>query len=35
MKGWLLRRRNQPLDEAQRRALELTLQQVRSIGLPL
>jgi glycosyltransferase involved in cell wall biosynthesis len=35
VKGLLLRRRNQPLDEAQRRALELALRQVRSLGLPL
>lgn len=35
MKSLLLRRRNQPLDEPQRRAFELTLRQVRSLGLPL
>lgn len=34
MKGLLLRRRNQALDEASRRALEVALRQVRNLGLP-
>lgn len=35
VKGVLLRRRNRALDQAQRRALALTVEQVRRLGLPL